>query len=127
MKNNFTFSSFNVLRIGIGLVMLWFGTQQLLHPEQWTGFLPSWTVSLPISQISFVYLNGFFEVVFGILLALNIWRKVVSALLAIHMLGIVITTFSMGSQAIAVRDFGIFIALLSIFLKKPRKVDAPVM
>jgi uncharacterized membrane protein YphA (DoxX/SURF4 family) len=115
MKNNFSFTSVNVLRIGISLVVLWFGTQQLLSPENWTGFLPSFIDSLPLSQITFIYLNGLFEIIASLLLILNIWKKVVSALLALHMLGIV---FTLGYNAIAVRDFAIFIALLSIFLEK---------
>lgn len=113
--NNYKFTSANVLRVGISLVMLWFGSQQLLHPEVWTTFLPGWTSSLPVSAITFIYMNGVFEILAGILLIFNVWRKVVSALLGIHMLGIV---FSLGYGATAMRDFAIFIALLAIFLEK---------
>jgi uncharacterized membrane protein YphA (DoxX/SURF4 family) len=118
MKNNFTFNSDNVLRIGISLVMLWFGTMQIISPENWTGFLPGITNSLPLSQITFIYLNGIFEIIFGLLMMFNIWKKLTSGLLAIHMLGIVFTLLSQGSNAIAVRDFAIFVALVSIFLQK---------
>ncbi len=102
-----------VLRIGLGLVMIWFALQQLHSPLGWTSYLPSWTNSLPISQITFVYLNGWFEITFGILLIAGFYTRIVSCLLAIHMFGIV---FSVGYNEIGVRDFGLAIALISIFL-----------
>ncbi len=109
------FKSFapSFLRIGISLVILWFGSEQLLHPDLWTAFLPSWAKSLPFSQITFIYFNGSLEVVMGLLLIIGLFTRIVSIILALHLLGIV---FTLGYNDIAVRDFGLFIALISIFL-----------
>lgn len=104
----------NILRIGIALVIMWFGFQQLLHPIVWTGFLPGFVKSLPLTSITFIYLNGWFEVVAGLLLILGLFTRVASLLLALHLLGIV---FSLGYGATAMRDLGLVIALVSIFFQ----------
>ena len=102
-----------VLRVGISLVIVWFGLQQLSDPSGWIAYLPSWAENLPISEISFVYINGWFELIFGILLLLGFYTKIIAFLLSLHLLSII---FSVGYNEIGVRDFGIFIALVSIFL-----------
>lgn len=105
-----------VLRVGLGLVMLWFSLQQLTSPDGWVSYLPEWTKMLPISQMTFVLLNGWFEITFGILLIKGFYTRIVSLALGLHMLGIV---FSVGYNPTGVRDFGIAIGLISIFLNGP--------
>jgi uncharacterized membrane protein YphA (DoxX/SURF4 family) len=103
-----------VLRIGMALVFLWFGTQQLMHAADWTGFIPDFVVNmLPVAPETFVLGNGLFEVVFGLALILGIFTRFVSFILALHMLGI---AFSLGWSAIGIRDFGLTIATTTIFL-----------
>ena len=99
------------LRIGLGLVIMWFGFQQLLHPDVWTGFLPDFVKSFPISQTTFVYLNGWFEIFASSLLIMGVFIRILSALMALHLLGIVI---SIGYDPIAMRDLGLTIALFAI-------------
>ena len=118
MKN----ASIIILRVGIAAVILWFGFQQLFHGTDWIAYLPSWTTSLPISQLGLVYLNGWFEIVFGFMLLLGYYTRLVSALLALHLLDII---FTVGYGATGVRDFGLFIAMASIFFygTSPFSVD----
>lgn len=111
--NNLKSYAPNILRVGMSLVILWFGSQQLLHPAMWTGFLPDWVSSLPLTPITFIYLNGWLEIVAGILLFLGFFTRIVGTILALHLLGIV---FSVGYTAVGVRDFGLTIALISIVL-----------
>ena len=109
MKN----SSLLVLRVGIGAVIIWFALQQLGNPSAWVFYLPAFTQSLPISQIGFIYLNVWFELTFGILMIVGFFTRIVAFFLALHMLGIV---FTIGYDATGVRDFGLAVALISIFL-----------
>jgi uncharacterized membrane protein YphA (DoxX/SURF4 family) len=102
-----------VVRIGISLVFLWFGSSQLADVQAWAGWLPGWTASLPLSGENLVRLNGTFEVVFGSLLLLGLYVRPVALLLALHMFQIALTV---GYSEIGVRDFGLAMATTSIFL-----------
>ncbi|MEI7709619.1 MAG: DoxX family protein [bacterium] len=102
-----------VLRVGIGAVIVWFGSQQLMDPAPWTSYLPDFTKILPISQITFIYLNGWFEITFGALMILGFYTRIVALFLALHMFGIVV---SVGYNATGIRDVGIATALASIAL-----------
>jgi uncharacterized membrane protein YphA (DoxX/SURF4 family) len=107
-------NSHTILRIGISLVFIWFGIQQLLYSDAWTIFLPDWIVPLShISAITIVKLNGLAEVILGSALLFGICTRISSLLLALHMASI---TFTVGYDAIGVRDFGLTIATISIFL-----------
>jgi uncharacterized membrane protein YphA (DoxX/SURF4 family) len=103
-----------VLRVGLALVMLYFGSAQLMNPAPWMNFLPDWTKSLPISHINFIYLNGWFEIIAGLMLLTGFYTRIVAGLLALHLIGI---TMSIGYSATGVRDFGLTIALFAIFLQ----------
>jgi uncharacterized membrane protein YphA (DoxX/SURF4 family) len=98
----------------MALVFLWFGSQQLLHAPDWTGFIPEFVANmLPVSLETFVLGNGLMEVILGIALILGIFVRAVAFILAIHMFGI---AFSLGWSAIGIRDFGLSIATTTIFL-----------
>jgi uncharacterized membrane protein YphA (DoxX/SURF4 family) len=114
--NKFKSYAPNFLRIGISLVIMWFGFQQLIHPEQWINFLPEFVDSMPFSNITFVYLNGWFEVFAGLLMVLGLFTRIASILIIIHLVGIV---FTLGYNAIAIRDIGLIFALISISLHGP--------
>ena len=100
-----------LVRIGLALVFLWFGSQQLMNPQQWTSFIPSFITF--ISAIKMVVLNGWFEVVLGVALLAGFHVRPVALLLGLHLLSI---AFSVGLSPIGVRDFGLSFATLSIFL-----------
>jgi len=103
----------SVLRIGMSIIILWFGYQQVTDPTTWIGFLPAWTTVIPISQTGLVFLNGTFEIVFGVFLFLGFYTRFVSLILALHMFDI---TYVVGLDAIGMRDLGLSIGILAIFL-----------
>jgi uncharacterized membrane protein YphA (DoxX/SURF4 family) len=104
-----------VLRLGLSLVFLWFGSQQLLDGENWVGLVPESIASISgISALTLVYINGIFEIVFGIALLLGIFTRWVALLLALHVFHIVSIV---GYNDVGVRDFGLAMALLSIFMR----------
>lgn len=108
--------AFSVVRMSLALVFLWFGVNQLLYPQDFIGYLPGWTLHLPLGAYGVVYTNGVFEVIFGALLAIGLFTRLSALLLGIHLLGI---TISLGYNDIAVRDFGLALSMLAVFLHGP--------
>ena len=73
MSKNYGIS---VVRIGLSLVYLWFGSNQLMHPEKWTSLIPSYaTKIIPVSAHALVLGNGGFEIVFGLLLLVGFYSR----------------------------------------------------
>lgn len=102
-----------VLRIGLGIVFLWFGLSQIKSPGEWIVFLPSWISFLGIPATTFVYMNGIFEIVLGFFMLLGLYVRFSALLLSLHLFGI---AFAVGYNAIAVRDFGLAVATFAVFL-----------
>ena len=101
-----------VTRIGLSLVVLWFGVNQLINPGTFRGYLPGFLLSLSYAK-TIVLLNGVFEIVFGGLLLLGLFTKLSSLLIGLHLIGIII---GMGYNDIAVRDVGLMIVSFGIYL-----------
>jgi uncharacterized membrane protein YphA (DoxX/SURF4 family) len=102
------------LRIGMAIVVIWFGSQELMYPDMWTSFIPQSVVNMSHMNANLlVHINGSFEIVFGLALLLGIQTRLTALLLALHMLDI---TYIVGYNAVGVRDFGLSIALISIFM-----------
>jgi uncharacterized membrane protein YphA (DoxX/SURF4 family) len=76
------------------------------------GYLPDFLLSLDYAD-KIVMLNGFFELIFGILLIVGYFTKWVALILSLHLFSI---TLSLGYNDIAIRDFGLALVTLSIFL-----------
>src|SRR3989344_3730275 len=104
------------LRVGMSLIFLWFGFSQIIDARSWIGYLPELTSKLPISAENFIFLNGVFEIIFGILLLIGLFTRISAFLLGIHLLGI---AMSLGLTATGVRDFGLTFATIYTFLNGP--------
>jgi uncharacterized membrane protein YphA (DoxX/SURF4 family) len=100
--------------LGLATVFLWFGFSQLLDSLSWVNIVPDWAVSiLHIPPALIVMGNGFFEVILGSLLAMGFFVRIISFILAIHLIPIAL---DFGLVATGVRDFGLIIAALSLSL-----------
>jgi uncharacterized membrane protein YphA (DoxX/SURF4 family) len=119
MTNASTYAP-SVLRIGLSLIILWFGAQQLMHVSDWVGYLPEWTTALPVTPEQLVYLNGLFEIVFGLFLLAGFYTRIAALLLALHMLEIV---HAVGYGPTGARDLGLAFAIIAIFLQGPDKLS----
>jgi uncharacterized membrane protein YphA (DoxX/SURF4 family) len=103
-----------IVRIGLALVFLWFGSSQIIDTSFWGGFIPDWVVNLShLSATTLVHFNAGFEIVFGLCLLAGYFTRVVAFFLALHLLDIM---FTMGYTSIGVRDFGLSLAAISVFL-----------
>ncbi|MCX6780406.1 MAG: DoxX family membrane protein [Candidatus Magasanikbacteria bacterium] len=102
------------LRLSLAAVMAWFGASQVTNPAQWVNLIPTWAVGIsPFSRAVMIYLNGSFEIVASLLLALGVYSRYVALLLAVHLL---VIAESFGASPTGVRDFGLSFALIAVFI-----------
>jgi len=100
--------------VRIAISFLWFGKEQLMNAEAWTGLIPESVISISgMSALSFVYSNAISEIIFGILLLVGFFTRLSAIFLALKLFGIM---FIIGYNDVGVRDFGLAMATLSIFL-----------
>lgn len=103
-----------VIRVGIAIVLFWFGINQILEPSAWTYFVPAWAVSAsPFSPEIIVLLNGGVEIVLGAFILFGIFLRVSALIVALHLLGIAI---SLGNTPSAIRDLGLAFMAFSLVL-----------
>ena len=102
-----------ILRWSLALVFLYFGFSQAVSPSSWASLVPEFLTKSVFSANNLVVMNSILEITLGIFLMLGLYTKFSSFVLSIHLLFIAI---SMGFSPIGVRDFGLTIATLSIFL-----------
>lgn len=101
-----------IVRLSISLVVLWFGINQVINPEKFMGYLPSFLLMLDYAK-NLVLFNGIFEIIFGTLLLIGLFVRPVALILAVHLLSI---TLNLGYNDIAVRDFGLTLITIAVFL-----------
>lgn len=101
-----------ILRLGLGAVLLVFGVSKLADPVGWLGYLPPWLAGvLPIAPQQFFVGVGVLEAVLGALLVTGYALRVVALLAALYLLSVIV---AVGANEIAVRDFGLLMALLAL-------------
>lgn len=102
-----------ILRLGLGIVFLYFGINQLLNPSEWIIFLPDFLSNFKFATY-FIYLNGVFDILLGLFFLFGFLLKIVSVLAFFHLLGIIF--FSLGiNSSIGIRDLGLAFSALSLF------------
>ncbi len=102
-----------ILRLSLAFVFLWFGFSQWSDAALWVSFVPAWMTNF-INAGTLVYLNGTFEIIAGIMLALGILPRLVATLLGLHLL---LISLSIGlTSATGVRDIGLALATISLSL-----------
>ena len=102
-----------ILRIGISLLFLWFGLTNIFNPNYLLGYLPQYALTFGIPGTTIMIINGIFEVILGGLLLIGLFTRISSFILTIHVFGIAL---SLGYNDVAIRDLGLAIATLVVFL-----------
>lgn len=102
-----------LLRMGLALVFLYFGFSQVIAPDNWTGYIPDFLVSTIITANNWVMINAILELTLGTFLLIGLYTKTSSLILGLHLIGI---TLSIGITPVGIRDFGLTIATLVVYL-----------
>ena len=101
-----------IIRIGLALVLLWFGIDEIINPENWFGYFPQSLVAfLPFDLNTFFLINGIFEIIVGVLLLIGFYTRIVAFVVSLHLLSI---TIAVGYNEIGVRDFGLTLMAVSL-------------
>ena len=80
-----------LIRVGLALVLLWFGIDEIANPKNWFGFIPSWLTTSPTFNIeNLIILNGILEIIVGVLLLIGFYTRIVAFIAALHLLFITI-------------------------------------
>ncbi|MDE2041198.1 MAG: DoxX family membrane protein [Patescibacteria group bacterium] len=104
----------SLVRFGMSAVFIMFGFWQLVGPDLWTAFVPPYAANLVGGNtIMLVLLNGWFELIAGLMLLVGLQVRTVSLLLGVHL---ALISQSLGFSQLGVRDIGLSVATLSIFL-----------
>ena len=98
-----------IMRLGLSFVFLWFGISQLINPDYFLGYVPDF-LTLPNLLVT---LNGIGETILGTLLLIGLFTRIVSFLLAIHLITIIL---SLGYNDIAIRDAGLLLVTIAQFI-----------
>ncbi|GIW67014.1 MAG: hypothetical protein KatS3mg095_0912 [Candidatus Parcubacteria bacterium] len=104
-----------ILRIGLGIVFLYFGVSQLISPQRWIDLIPEvkFIYMNDIFKQKIILMNGVFDCLIGLCFILGIFIKLISLLATLHLISIFI--FSLGFTPSGFRDLGLALASLSLF------------
>jgi len=106
-----------VLRFGLVALFIWFGLSQLTAPGAWVSWVPEWpTTLLGLTPTAVVLLNGTFETIFGVALAVGFYTRWAALLLSLHLFFL---AYEIGYNDIGVRDFVLAVSVLALSLFGP--------
>jgi uncharacterized membrane protein YphA (DoxX/SURF4 family) len=105
---------YDVLRVSLALVFLYFGWTSIVNPDMWSGYVPEWTKIIAEAEI-LVRMHGVVEILFGTMLLFGLHVRLVAFILFLDLVHI-ITLLEFGS--VSVRDFGLAGASLALSLMK---------
>jgi uncharacterized membrane protein YphA (DoxX/SURF4 family) len=106
-------------RVLLGVVLLYFGTAELLNPHQWVGYVP---VGFPhfLPLVWLILVHGWVLFVLGAFVLLGIHTRLSALAAAAVLLTIVMTLFVQGGvTSILIRDLGLLGLALMIGLSRP--------
>src|SRR3989344_5102498 len=109
----------SVVRLCVGVVFFLIGLDQLLKPTLWASYFPQ-TLPFGISVAQAVLANGIFDIVIGTLLLIGLLTRIASAIGVLHLIGVI---YTLSYNDISIRDIGILLGALSVFLHGPDKLS----
>ncbi len=104
------------VRWGAGIVFFLFGISQLINPENWLAWFPTLNF---IEPLTLIFVNGIVDLIIGFLLLIGLLTRIIAFLAVLHLVGVI---FTLGYNDIAIRDFGLLLASLSVLFHGPDKL-----
>lgn len=106
-----------IARVGLAGVLLWFGSQQLMHTPNWSGYVPDYAAHLSgLSAATITLINGSVEIAFGLMMLAGFLTQISATIMGVHL---VLIALSLGINELGVRDWGLAAAMFGIALAGP--------
>jgi hypothetical protein len=110
-----------ILSWSLALVLFYFGLNEIISPQNWIAFAPAFVGTGTLAVI-LVTLHGIVLAAVGVMLVLNYYRRVASAVLVLLFIEITANLILQGGISdIAIRDFGLLGAAAALFCMPPRE------
>lgn len=104
----------NVISLFLGIVLIWFGLNEISSPDKWVFYVPDFLSEMESVNL-LVQAHGIILLISGFALIFNFKRRVVAMVVALMLLGIIVTLFRNGGvDATLIRDIGLFGMALSL-------------
>jgi uncharacterized membrane protein len=102
-----------LLNFGLAFVLIYAGIDQLLHPVDWVGYLPSWLPTFSFSKEQILMGHSVVDIILGLALLFKIYTRLAAGLVALVFLGIIVANgFGRDIFLITFRDVGLFFTAL---------------
>jgi len=102
-----------VLRIAISIVLFWFGVSGLFYTSTMVGYVPDWANIAGETLELTIQINGFIELILGLLIFTGLFLRLATIFFIIHM-GLILA--AVGYNEIGVRDFGLLLSGVALYL-----------
>lgn len=100
-----------ILRIGLGIVFVYFSIMQFRDPTLWIRYLP--LALQGKNALLLVYLNAGLDAILAFTITLSFLPRLMPLIATVHLVSIAAIT---GINDVSVRDFGLAMACLSLVL-----------
>lgn len=113
----FQLNSETVLRVGLGLTLLYAGVGGLVNSQSWVGFIPDWVGAI-VSREVFLLLHSIVQIILAIGIIGGIQLKILSLVAFFDVISILVFY---GIDEITFRDFGLAMMALALFLENKER------
>ena len=102
-----------VLRIAISIVLFWFGVSGLFFTSTMVSYVPEWANIAGDSLEVTIQINGFIEIILGMLIFTGLFLRIATIGFIIHM-GFILAV--VGYNEIGVRDLGLLLSGVALYM-----------
>ena len=115
-----------IISYGLGFVVLWFGISEILNPDSWLSYAPTFLGDGKLA-LSLVVAHGIVLTVAGLSIVLNFYRRIGAIVLTLVLLEILVNLLiESGLGEIAVRDIGLLTMAISLAIQPKNKPSLPM-
>src|SRR3989338_2681709 len=98
-----------IIRIGLALVLLWFGINQAFDSDSFLGYIPAWAMPNHMHMMHFpqieintiIIFNGISEIIIGLFLLVGLYTRIFAFIAAMHLFIIAVSLIFSGAGSLS--------------------------